>query len=693
MPSLAAWLMASFLAVMTIFAPGNAAAQDEVTDVALSLKLDEYGYYINMPQTGEYNTLDLSKFPDVKSFYIIGEDNNNSDYNSTLTIKNFPEDATIVCSGMISTSSTTDAVLKINGTTSYGANNDNVRIDDYKSKSTDMTFEFSAVEANLELEVKINRPHAISLGELVAGDEVESYNATAIEGEEITIKTTPHTGYYLVDLTVTDENDNSIKVKDVDWYSGKATFIMPDASIKVTPVFADEVSVDKGARILMHHNTSTEPKRIIDIRNIQNFKSFKIRHDEGNKNEYVPSNLEIIAPEGMLIQITGTVTPSKDERESFKVDGVEYISEKSNEININYTSVVHKTKIEYNGVWVSSPKVAITALELTVELKSAPSILTLSEDNKTATFDGTTSATLKIETPTTVDNVVYDRKFTAGKPSTVMLPFNYICNGKEGGKFYQFAGVTKNDKGIWTAIMEEAGGISNSSVTTLNANTPYIFVPSDENAEGAMSFPNKPQGGFVLNTETSGGTDGNWKFVGTYRTKIWEANEVGNVYGFAAKAGYGKDEDGNAVFVAQGQFVKLEAGAYCKPMRAYLEYDAISKAGDELPSSIEVVFIDRTAAVVDDPDDINVNPDINPGDISTPVSEITPSNSAVRAWTYAKTIFIEGDPGSAYRIIGANGRILKTDVLRTTRDEISLGAHTSGVVVVVVNGKTFKLNY
>ncbi len=319
--------------------------------------------------------------------------------------------------------------------------------------------------------------------------------------------------------------------------------------------------------------------------------------------------------------------------------------------------------------------------------------MTLSDNGATATFHGSSTETLDIQGEITVGKVVYDRKFTAGKPSTVMLPFNYTCDGNEGGKFYQFAGVIQKD-GIWTAVMEEAGDMENS-VTTLEANKPYIFRPDASNTEGEMYFSNPPQEGFKMRTTVDDGSRvGDWLFHGTYSAMKWSADNVGKAYGFAANAGTGKDENGGEVDVAQGQFVKLAAGASCKPMRAYLEYapEGISKAGEELPSSINVVFIDRTAAVVENPDDVNGNDDPD-DDISTPISEIAPGNNAVRVWSYDKTIFVEGNVGSEYRVIDLSGRVLVQDVLRTTRDEISLGARATGIVGVIINGKTFKLSY
>jgi hypothetical protein len=106
----------------------------------------------------------------------------------------------------------------------------------------------------------------------------------------------------------------------------------------------------------------------------------------------------------------------------------------------------------------------------------------------------------------------------------------------------------------------------------------------------------------------------------------------------------------------------------------------------ELPSSIDVILIDATAAVVE-PDDPTEQPD---DDITTPVSELT---SAARVWSYSKTIFIEAQPGTAYQIIGINGAQLLQCITTSTRDEVSLPGNANGIVIVKIGGKSFKIMY
>ena len=185
----------------------------------------------------------------------------------------------------------------------------------------------------------------------------------------------------------------------------------------------------------------------------------------------------------------------------------------------------------------------------------------------------------------------------------MILPFNYICNGSEGGKFYGFKEVTYDyDPHIWVCTMKEPG---NTAVTSLTANTPYLFMPS----ETTMTFPNissMTDGVVTLQTTTANDgdyefatTDEAWKFHGSYKGKSWAV--ASDDYGFAATSG---TEAGGAATVEAGQFVRFAPGAFIKPMRCYLSYVGTSApapargltraaATDDLPQSITVRLVSR----------------------------------------------------------------------------------------------------
>ena len=210
-----------------------------------------------------------------------------------------------------------------------------------------------------------------------------------------------------------------------------------------------------------------------------------------------------------------------------------------------------------------------------------------------------------------IKSVTYNRPFNETQAATVILPFNYICNGDEGGKFYGFKEVVYDeDLHKWVCTMQEPGEEGSNNATSLTANTPYLFMPDDATtSEPTMAFPNieSMTGGVVtlLPTTANDGvygaatTDAAWNFHGTYKGKSWAV--ASNDYGFAAQSG---TEAGGAATVEAGQFVRFTTGAFIKPMRCYLSYVGTeapapakgltrAAATDDLPQSVTVRLVSR----------------------------------------------------------------------------------------------------
>ena len=230
-----------------------------------------------------------------------------------------------------------------------------------------------------------------------------------------------------------------------------------------------------------------------------------------------------------------------------------------------------------------------------------------------------------ITSPLWTESLRYNRSFTAGKPVTIMLPFNFTrnritlagSNENPSGKFYEFKGIRLdvNVTNKWVAVMIEAGEtLSNEVVeTTLKANTPYLYVPGESTEHWAMYV----SGGINIFTEGNeggekqteyDGSDGTyswnkWNFKGTYQPRYWSETEhfeeVGKVYGFAG-AGASKWVDGK--LVEAGEFVRAKSGAKIRPTSCYLMWAgsepsnarALTRgaaATEELPQSITVKLI------------------------------------------------------------------------------------------------------
>lgn len=232
--------------------------------------------------------------------------------------------------------------------------------------------------------------------------------------------------------------------------------------------------------------------------------------------------------------------------------------------------------------------------------------------------------------------IEYDREFKIGVPATVVFPFPTTGMIVTGGDFYKFNCVDYDEsKGQWVASMTSV------AANNLDRNTPYIVVPTAPTLEFNLQ-------GNTVHIYTGDAIEACdcWNFVGTYRKLVWidaaidvagtvvggefnnseskEPVEVGDFYGFAAKAG---TSIGTLESVSAGEFVKCsgdgeyEGSAYIMPLRAYLQYvgaDANNdtkkltrQSGNNRPTSIAVVLRDANGEVT------------NVGTVSKETGEIT----------------------------------------------------------------------
>ena len=217
----------------------------------------------------------------------------------------------------------------------------------------------------------------------------------------------------------------------------------------------------------------------------------------------------------------------------------------------------------------------------------------------------------------------YNRPFTKDKAVTIMLPFDFTKNDiRRGeydniseGKFYEFAGIEEVPFNMWIAVMKEVGVEGSNEVTTMKANTPYLFMPGEDAKYLYFTNGDDYNQGFDIFTEGNEGGDkvkpydgsdgtyswNKWNFIGTYEPRYWSDSEnpeeIGKVYGFA---GASKEVDGK--IVVAGDFVRAKSGAKIRPTSCYLMWAgyepdyarALTRSAtttEELPQRITVKLI------------------------------------------------------------------------------------------------------
>ena len=209
----------------------------------------------------------------------------------------------------------------------------------------------------------------------------------------------------------------------------------------------------------------------------------------------------------------------------------------------------------------------------------------------------------------------YKRTFTNGKPVTVMLPFNFTKSAfKKGGSsdgltghFYEFKGIRLdvNVSNKWVAVMKEVGSDDANEVTTMKANTPYLYIPDEEpqywyidnGGDGVNIFTEGYDGGNKV-TPYDGSNESyswnKWNFKGTYQPRYWSdsenSEEIGKVYGFA-----GATKEVDEQLVVAGDFVRVKSGAKIRPTSCYLEWVKPEDSEQE-PNSASARRMTRSAS-------------------------------------------------------------------------------------------------
>lgn len=222
----------------------------------------------------------------------------------------------------------------------------------------------------------------------------------------------------------------------------------------------------------------------------------------------------------------------------------------------------------------------------------------------------------EITTPLWAPLLRYKRTFTIGKPATVMLPFDFTKNDlKQGGSihaldghFYEFKGIRLdvNVSNKWVPVMSD-------EVTTMKANTPYIYVPGETTdywyIENINIFTVDNNGG-TKETEYNGSNWNKWRFVGTYEPHYWSETEnlveVGKVYGIAGSTKQVQGVLSDTITVKAGEFTRAHYDAKVRPTSGYFVWtgsepqdptSGSTSSSDSysitLPDNFEIVSVTR----------------------------------------------------------------------------------------------------
>jgi len=265
-----------------------------------------------------------------------------------------------------------------------------------------------------------------------------------------------------------------------------------------------------------------------------------------------------------------------------------------------------------DGNTYSSSNIPVDDITLTPDY--IVQFVTNADNSKRAIIDGESSSTLNIPSATDVVSIDFNRTFTAGKPSTIVLPFSLPPNTTTNAKFFYLKEVVQVENTCaWNATVTNIT-IDDKVPDIPQANTPYVVVLNDG---GKLTFD---LGGetatFATTTNpvtnpTTTVSDGKWSFIGVYSFKEWKDpndEELGLAYAFA-----GSNENN----IKQGKFGKIAIAEdaettgypFANPFRAYLKkrdsnvklqcpqavlgHNSAQYSINHVPETIDVQFIDE----------------------------------------------------------------------------------------------------
>jgi hypothetical protein len=461
----------------------------------------------------------------------------------------------------------------------------------YMNASDDRRIPLQGIDFTVEV-VDATTKHGVNVAN-VTGGSMDSDKDEAAAGETVTLAATPNNGFILSSVQVDGENGEPVSVDGGTWYSNNAaSFDMPANGVTVTPEFTNDWSAEGGLYIQMPKYGFT------NVFIPEGVTSFKIYDDGGKDGDYyekTQNELLLTAPEGYVLRLTGTMI----------ADGNAYLRITDGTTFNDYGLIATGGKIsalDVGTLFTSGNTMFISfkahsegsheGLDLKVEVVKSSVIAYATVNGKSAAvingnFLGT--ETVEITSETSVDTVIFQRKFSTSGFSTIMLPFDVNVKNLQGvNAVIEFNGMTEDSDGkdavammyVWCSSEVQAALKSAAEQTDnpekyehcndagystglLTAYKPYMVQMKSSN----LSFNLKNVGATIKPTPTNveataEGCD--WVFRGSLQKHVWTKDEkdMGKIWGFAAE---NQGEDFKI-----GHFYQFGPGAWIRPLRAYL---------------------------------------------------------------------------------------------------------------------------
>ena len=551
----------------TFIMPGSAVT---VTPTFTSAKTAANGLYINMPKTG----IKTATIPaGVQSFKVYDDGGDERNYSSNCDgtlVLTAPTGYEVQLSGSITTEKGNDKLTVYNGSTTSDA-----KLLDGVSSSTDAT--------STAISTVTSTGHSMRL-------YFSSDTSYEVGGLNLTVTLIPIT--YTVSFNANGGEGDAMAAQNYTYDT--AQNLTANTYTRTGYTFAGWATTADGEKAY-DDQQSVSNLATTQGANVELFAKWKKLLTNGDITIADISSQEYT---GSAIEPTVTVSDGSTNI----TDQCDFTySDNTNTGTATVTITAKATSTAYSGT--TSTTFTITPKPVTVknssdeDVPAATGDATITEDENGITLTLITPTgtdvpqTVSIPTAVEVDHVTIQRTYVSGKASTVYLPFSIEVSKLSGGTFHTFTNVDQTTS-PWTVNYS----VALASTATLEANTPYLFLPDGTNG-GKIVVNNGSDKVNVCTANPQTTTQGQWEFIGTYEPIVWAAEhaDLGKVYGFAAI-----DKEVSGKNITAGQFVKAAAGASIAPMRAYLKYTPPSaapargmsrvSATDELPATMRVVI-------------------------------------------------------------------------------------------------------
>ena len=180
----------------------------------------------------------------------------------------------------------------------------------------------SMAELDLTVEYGDYRDYAVECVENVEGGTLACDKAKAKPGEKVTLTVTPGKGYVLDGIEVKKKNGNVINVDNVTWYAGNEfSFTMRLSDVTVMPIFKKSTGLFVNMPI-----TESDHPLVVNIP--ESVTSFNVYDDGGKDGGYAINSdngitevLQLVAPKGKMLRVTGSAVVDGSTVWAFGYDG------------------------------------------------------------------------------------------------------------------------------------------------------------------------------------------------------------------------------------------------------------------------------------------------------------------------------------------------------------------------------------